>query len=66
MTPFETFKAQLQDFATNNVTALEGMIQITLAEAETLKGLWQQLPGDQQPPAKQLAKARGVDVASWA
>ena len=65
MTPFDSFKAQLQDFATNNVTALEGKIQITLAEAETLRGIWEQLPGDQQAAAKQVAKDRGIDVSRW-
>ncbi len=65
MTPLDAFKAQMQDFATNNVTALEGQIQITLAEAVALKGIWEQLPGDQQAVAKQAAKDRGIDVSRW-
>lgn len=66
MTPFETFKATLAEFATNNVTAMEGFIQVTFAEAENLKLLWAKLDGDQKAQAKQLAKDRGIDVSKWA
>lgn len=65
MNPFETFKAQLEEFATNNVTALEGHIQVTFAERENLKLMWAKLEKAEQPKAKELAKARGVDVATW-
>jgi hypothetical protein len=65
MTPFETFQTMLQEFATNNVTAMEGFIQVTFAEAENLKLLWATLDGTEKAKAKELAKARGVDVSKW-
>ena len=51
MTPLEAFQAQLKDFATNNITALEG--------------IWQQLPGEQRAAGKQLAQGRSIDVTKW-
>ena len=65
MTPFETFKATLQEFATNNVTAMEGFIQVTFAEAENLKLMWATLEGADKVQAKELAKGRGIDVSKW-
>ncbi len=65
MTPFDMFKATLEEFATNNVTALEGEIQVTFAERENLKLMWAKLDGDQKTQAKALAQARGVDVSKW-
>lgn len=65
MTPIENFRAVLAEFETNNVTAMEGFIQITFAEAENLKLLWSKLDGDQAAAAKQLCKERGIDVSKW-
>jgi len=65
MTPLENFRFTLAQFETNNVTAMEGFIQITFAEAENLKLLWAKLEGDQRVTAKQLCKERGIDVSKW-
>lgn len=65
MTPFETFKAQLDEFATNNVTAMEGFIQVTFAERENLKLMWEKLTPADRTPALKLAQDRGIDIATW-
>ncbi len=56
------FKEKLDEYATNNITALMGEIQITQNERRDLLLMYQELAPKDQPAADQLLKAKGVDI----
>ena len=58
----QEFKEKLEEYATNNITALMGEIQITQNERADLMEMYQQLPTADQPAAAKLLKAKGVDL----
>lgn len=58
----DEFKKKLQEYATNEVSAFMGKVQITQWERDDLVGMLAKLsPGD-QAEAKKLLKAKGVEV----
>jgi hypothetical protein len=61
----QNFLSQLETFATNNITALMGTIQVTSHERETLKALYVALSKEDQAVAKQALKDKGVDVSGF-
>ncbi len=56
------FKEKLDEYATNNVSALMGAIQITSNERDDLRQMYRQLAAADRPAAEKLLKAKGVDV----
>ncbi len=56
------FKEKLDEYATNNITALMGAIQITSNERADLMLMYRKLPAADRPAAEKLLKANGVDV----
>jgi FtsH ternary system domain X6 len=60
-----TFLSKLSDYATNNITALEGQIQFTLNEREDLKKRFAALSNDEKPQARAAATAKGLDTTGW-
>jgi len=56
------FKEKLNEYATNNITALMGAIQITSNERADLRLMYEQLAPADQSAAEKLLKAKGVDL----
>lgn len=56
------FKEKLNEYATNNITALMGAIQITSNERADLRLMYEQLAPADRPAAEKLLKAKGVDL----
>jgi len=59
------FKEKLEEYATNNITALMGAIQITQNERDDLMRMYQQLPAEDRPAAAKMLKAKGVDINQY-
>jgi hypothetical protein len=57
------FKEKLEEYSTNNITALMGEIQITQNERDDLMMMYRQLPSSDQAAAAKLLKAKGVDIS---
>lgn len=57
------FKKKLDEYATNNITALMGQIQITQNERSDLMLMYRQLAPADRPAAEKLLKEKGVDVS---
>ncbi len=57
------FKKKLDEYATNNISALMGAIQITQNERTDLMLMYRQLAAADRPAAEKLLKAKGVDVS---
>ncbi len=57
------FKKKLDEYATNNISALMGAIQITSNERGDLMLMYQRLAAADRPAAEKLLKAKGVDVS---
>ncbi len=58
------FKEKLDEYATNNVTALMGAIQITQNEKDDIMLMYQRLAATDRPAADKLLKAKGLDVTA--
>lgn len=56
------FKKKLDEYATNNISALMGAIQITQNERADLMLMYKQLAPADRPKAEKMLKAKGVDV----
>lgn len=56
-------KEKLDEYATNNISALMGAIQITSNEQADLIRMYRQLAAADRPAAEKLLKAKGVDVS---
>jgi hypothetical protein len=56
---------KLEEYATNNITALEGRIQFTHNEREDLKTWFAKLASSDKPAAVEASTARGLDTAGW-
>lgn len=56
------FKQKLDEYATNEVSAFMGKMQITQWERDDLLGLLGTLVPADQAEAKKLLKAKGLDV----
>jgi hypothetical protein len=56
------FKEKLNEYATNNISALMGAIQITSNERADLLLMLKQLAQADRPAAEKLLKAKGVDI----
>lgn len=56
------FKQKLQEYASNNVTALMGEIQITQNERADLILMYNQLDPKDKPKAAKLLQEKGVSV----
>ncbi len=65
MAHLDTFLSKLAEYATNNISALDGKIQFTFNEREDLKLLFAALEGADRPKALEAAKAKGLDTSSW-
>ena len=59
------FKEKLEEYATNNITALMGAIQITQNEWDDLMRMYRQLSAEDQPAAAKMLKAKGVDINQY-
>jgi AAA15 family ATPase/GTPase len=59
------FLDQLEEFATNNISALMGTIQVTTHERETLKEIFLKLSKDEQVAARDALRAKGVDTEGF-
>lgn len=60
------FLWRLEEYATNNVSALGGAIQFTHNEREDLKTWFVKLTGADKAKALEAAKSRGLDTTGWA
>jgi hypothetical protein len=56
------FKEKLDEYATNNISALMGAIQITQNERDDLMLMYRQLSAEDKRAAAKMLKAKGVDV----
>ncbi len=56
------FEAQLQEYATNNISAFDGTVQITSVERDDLKLKFKQLSAPDQLEATRVLKVKGVDI----
>ncbi len=56
------FKEKLNEYATNNISALMGAIQITTNERSDLMLMYRQLAPADRPAAEKLLKAKGIDL----
>jgi|GEM_PF-2178906 len=56
------FEEKLDEYATNNISALMGAIQITSNERADLMLMYRQLTAADRPAAEKLLKAKGLDV----
>jgi hypothetical protein len=61
----DQFKAKLSELATNNISAMEGHIQLTANEVSDLRLLWLQLDGTARTEALELVKKYSVDTRDW-
>jgi len=59
------FKKKLDEYATNNITALMGAIQITQNERADLMLMYRQLAPADRPKAEKMLKEKGVDVSEF-
>ncbi len=64
MTLFD-FEAKLKEFASNNITALEGNIQLTSNERAELQLMFKDLDAGDREKAASMLKQHGIDVSSW-
>ena len=62
MVTLRKFKQKLEEYATNNVSALMGAIQITQNERADLMLMYNQLDPKDKPKAAQLLQEKGVAV----
>jgi len=62
MVTLRKFKQKLEEYASNNVTALMGEIQITQNERADLILMYNQLDPKDKPKAAKLLQERGVAV----
>lgn len=65
MESISAFLDKLTEYATNNITAFEGLVQITFNEREDLRLRYHQLSEADRATAREALKANGLDVASW-
>ena len=65
MSTLNDFLTKLEDYARNNISALQGHIQITHNEREDLKLQFAQLSQADRAQALAAAKAKGIDTESW-
>jgi len=61
----DQFKAKLNELATNNISALEGQIQLTANEVSDLRLVWLQLDNPARVAALELVKKYSVDTRDW-
>ena len=62
MTPLQQFQAKVDEYATNNIKAMMGTIEITSNEKDDLKLLYGRLEQKDQPAALEFLKAKKVDL----
>jgi len=62
MVTLRKFKQKLEEYATNNVSALMGAIQITQNERAGLMLMYNQLDPKDKPKAAKLLEAKGVAI----
>lgn len=56
------FKEKLEEYATNNISAFLGKVQITEMEKTDLLQMYGQLSAPDQQEATKLLKGKGVDA----
>jgi len=61
----DEFAKKLQDFATNNISAMEGHIQLTANEVSELRLEWLKLSPADRAPALELVNKYKVDTRDW-
>lgn len=59
------FLLKLEEYATNNISALGGAMQFTHNEREDLKTYFAKLASADRAAALEAAKARGLDTTGW-
>lgn len=62
MTPLHQFQAKVDEYATNNIKAMMGTIEITSNEKDDLKLLYGRLEQKDQPAALEFLKAKKVEL----
>lgn len=65
MSTLNSFLAKLSEYANNNISAMQGHIQITHNEREDLKLLFCKLSATDKANALKAANDKGIDTASW-
>lgn len=61
----EEFAKKLKEFATNNISAMEGNIQLTANEVSELRLEWLKLPEADRARALELVNKHKVDTRDW-
>jgi hypothetical protein len=62
MSPLEEFQAKVEEYRTNNITALMGTIQVTSNEREDLKLMYGKLEKKDQVAALAFLNSQNVDL----
>ena len=62
MTLLQEFEAKVVEYASNNITAMMGNIQITQNEKSDLKRLYEQLDTGDRVSAAAFVKSKGFDL----
>jgi hypothetical protein len=65
MNDLASFLEKLTEYASNNVTAFEGFVQITHNEREDLRLRFARLSEDDQRKALEAMRSKGIDTATW-
>lgn len=61
----QQFLDTLEEYATNEVSALDGQMQLTTNELADLRRLFHRLDDGDRPQAAGAALRRGVDTSGW-
>ena len=64
MTPLQEFLAKVDEYATNNITALMGTIQVTSNERDDLKLMLGKLEQADQAKAREALKLKQIDLGA--
>jgi hypothetical protein len=61
----DEFAKKLKEFSTNNISAMEGHIQLTANEVSELRLEWLKLPAADRAQALELVNQYKVDTRDW-
>ncbi|MFT3842607.1 MAG: hypothetical protein QM723_36795 [Myxococcaceae bacterium] len=61
----DEFAKKLKEFATNNISAMEGNIQLTANEVSELRLEWMKLPAADRTSALEMVNKYKVDTRDW-
>jgi hypothetical protein len=60
----QEFQAQVDEYATNNITAMMSTIKVTQNERDDLKRMYALLSSADKPKAAEYLKSKGVDIGA--